>query len=535
VVLFANSTVHSSQPPWLVPNSSSERVPVLVTDSIPAFYWLPPLISGVSTLGLAILLWIRRPSLPAVVLGFYLFSIALWSFGYLMELRGVTVEQKLFWSKFEYLGHAFMPLMGLIFVLQYTGYTVAGRKGFLLMLGAIPVLTQALVWTNGMHGWIWRRFWLDHAGPYPMTGRTHGPWFWVLLSYGYLLSICSIILLFNVLFRRRGIYRWQAAVMLIGCMIPFAGNAMYAFGFGPLHQLDLTVFAFSITGISMTWGLFGLSLPRIIPVARDTVIEGMSDGVVVLDSAGSVVEVNPETCAIFGVKGAEIVGRPVSKAFSAHPEFLDVCRHTRAARVEISVTGESARRFDVKCSVLTSRFGRAVGSLIVLRDITEREAAGAKLREAHAELERRVAHRTEDLSRTIEELRDVQYQLSYSATHDSLTGLANRKMFLERLSDRLQRATKENHPRFAVLFLDVDRFKLYNDGYGHATGDLILIEIGHRLQRLFRESDTVARMGGDEFTILIEHLDQINDTARIGERSRKYCPRPSTSKVVILC
>ncbi len=502
------------------------RATDFVTVSIPASYWLPPLISGATTLALAILVWVRRPSRPAVTLGFYLFSIALWSFGYCLELRGVTVEQKLFWSKVEYFGPAFMPLMGLIFVLEYTGNIRFLRKRYFLAAAAIPVITQVLAWTNEMHGWVWERFWVDHSSPFPLTGRTHGPWFWVFLTYGYVLAVSSMILLFRVLFRRRGIYRWQAAIMLIGCMIPFAGNAMYSFGIGPFPHLDLTVFAFSITGLSMTWGLFGLALPRIIPVARDTVIEGMSDGVVVLDLAGNVIEVNPEASAIFGRKAKDIVGRPAGDVFGANPEFLELCRQSCDTRVEITVARGSTRRFDVRCSVLTSQLGRAIGSLIVLRDITEREAAQAKLRQAHAELEERVAHRTEDLSRTIQELRDAQDQLSFNATHDSLTGLANRKMFLERLSDRLQRALKENDPRFAILFLDVDRFKLYNDGYGHTTGDLILIEIGQRLRRCFRESDTVARMGGDEFTVLIEHLDQPDDAYRMGERFREALALP---------
>jgi diguanylate cyclase (GGDEF)-like protein/PAS domain S-box-containing protein len=491
----------------------------------PPTYWLPPLLAGAMNLALAVPLWVKRSSALAVTLGFYLFSAGIWSLAYCLELCGATVEEKLFWSKVEYLGPAGVSLMGLFFVLQYTGKALSFKRA--CILGIVPALTQVLAWTNEHHGLIWRHFWLDSSGPYLLTGRTHGVWYWVFLVFGYSLNFTSMYLLFRVLFRRRGIYRWQAGAMLVGCTVPFIGNAMHAFGVGPLHQLDLTVFGFSVTGFTMGIGLFRFQLPDIVPIARDVALEGMGDGVVVLDLNRAVVEVNPAAAAIFGHPAAQMVGRPATTAFQEHAEFSRFCKQLADERVEQTILSKGAvRRFDVSCSTLRNRRSRPVGYLLVLRDITEREAASERLRQANDALERRVVERTEDLSRTVVELRGLQEQLSFSALHDSLTQLPNRALFFDRLNERRERSMSRNGPSFALLFVDVDRFKVYNDGYGHDVGDAILMEVGNRLRACFRDSDTVARMGGDEFTVLVEEVSGPEAAQQLGQRCREAVSSP---------
>ena len=336
-----------------------------------------------------------------------------------------------------------------------------------------------------------------------MMARIHGAWFWVFLIYGYALCLTSIVLLVREFFSRKGIYRSQVAVLLVGCLVPFAGNWLYSLGIEPVPNLDFTVYGFFITGISMAWGLFRFQLPVIMPLARQTVFESMSDGVIALDTAGNVVEVNPEAARILGQPSTLLIGRPATTVFRPYLDLADFCVNGNGTRAELAV-GPS-RRFEVRRSLLETRKQQVLGSLIVLRDITERKATEAALRQAHAALEDRIAERTADLSRTIEELRQLEDQLTFSASHDSLTQLPNRKLFLDRVTQRLE-MTAGRAATFAILYVDIDRFKVYNDGYGHHLGDLILVEIGRRLKKCLTGSDTVARMGGDEFTILLSEV-----------------------------
>jgi diguanylate cyclase (GGDEF)-like protein/PAS domain S-box-containing protein len=491
-------------------------------------FWLLPAFAAVSSLWLAVAIWLRRPSPPAITLGLYLFSVAIWSFGYCFQLRSADLAGQVFWSKVEYLGPAGVSLAGLIFVLQYAGIYKWVTTRRILLLAIIPMITQVLVWTNGMHGLIWRRIWLDTSGSYPTMGREHGPWFWVFLVYGYGLCFISIILLARVLFLRRGIYRRQAAILLLGCTVPFIGNILYSFGAGPLANYDLTVFCFSITGISTAWGLYRFRLSVIMPAAHEIVVEGMSDGLIVLEPGGNVVHVNREAAAIFGSSASMLVGRLGVNAFQQHPRFAQLCSAPVETRVELDIdrSGEF-RRFDVKCSTLRNRRGRATGYLIVLRDISDLKAAEIQLRAAHAILEQRVDERTTDLSRTIQELQAAQQQLWFTACHDGLTGLPNRTLFLERLSTCLKPCRNQNSLSCAVFYVDVDRFKVYNDGYGHHVGDLILIEIGRRLKQCFQDCGTVARMGGDEFTVLVERFGSVDEISELAERCRQEMARPA--------
>jgi diguanylate cyclase (GGDEF)-like protein len=359
-------------------------------------------------------------------------------------------------------------------------------------------------------------------------GREHGVWFWVFLGYGYALCITAMILLARVLFLRRGIYRRQAAILLLGCVIPFIGNILYSFDTGFLSNYDLTVFCFSITGISTAWGLYRFRLSVIMPAAHEMVVEGMNDGLIVLEPGGNVVHVNREAAIIFNTPVSMLVGRLGVNAFEEQSEFAQLCAAPVETRVELDIRrSHQCRRFDVKCSTLRNRRGRPTGHLIVLRDISDLKAAELKLRAAQTVLEQRVAERTTDLSRTIQELQAAQEQLWYTACHDGLTGLPNRTLFLERLSNCLATCRNRNRLLCAVFYIDVDRFKVYNDGYGHHVGDRILVEIGNRLKECFRECGMVARMGGDEFTVLVESFESAEMMSEMAERCRQEMARPA--------
>jgi diguanylate cyclase (GGDEF)-like protein/PAS domain S-box-containing protein len=108
-------------------------------------------------------------------------------------------------------------------------------------------------------------------------------------------------------------------------------------------------------------------------------------------------------------------------------------------------------------------------------------------------------------------------QLLHQAFHDSLTGLPNRALFVDRLDHALARARRPG-TTVAVIFLDLDNFKVINDGLGHRAGDQLLVTIGERLQRCVRPGDTVARLGGDEFVVLLEDISDMNDAVLVAQR-----------------
>jgi len=128
---------------------------------------------------------------------------------------------------------------------------------------------------------------------------------------------------------------------------------------------------------------------------------------------------------------------------------------------------------------------------------------------------------------TLKQARAAEQHLQYEVTHDTLTGLPNRALLTDRLGRAMKRAQKDPSYTFAVLFLDLDRFKNVNDSLGHDVGDLLLEEIGRRLQACIHPTDTVARLGGDEFVMLLEDIADPENAVKIAERVQDELRVPS--------
>src|SRR5690606_35154789 len=118
----------------------------------------------------------------------------------------------------------------------------------------------------------------------------------------------------------------------------------------------------------------------------------------------------------------------------------------------------------------------------------------------------------------ITERKQAEEKLRYTALHDPLTNLPNRILFMDRLQQAMERARRHPACHFAVLYLDLDRFKIVNDSLGHSIGDLLLIESARRLENCLRSEDTVARLGGDEFVILLENVQDPGDIMHVASR-----------------
>ena len=160
-----------------------------------------------------------------------------------------------------------------------------------------------------------------------------------------------------------------------------------------------------------------------------------------------------------------------------------------------------------------------------IADALGRIRSTESLRRAYADLEQRIEERTRELTLANRDLRTqiiererIEARLKHEVFHDSLTGLPNRTLLMERLEDTLERYRADPTKGFAVLFMDLDRFKIINDSVGHLIGDDLLIEVGNRISACLKSKDIVARFGGDEFCILLEGAGDADTAGRVAER-----------------
>ena len=229
----------------------------------------------------------------------------------------------------------------------------------------------------------------------------------------------------------------------------------------------------------------------------EAVTASLGEGVVAVDAEGVVTFANPAAEQLLGWCQSDLVGRAITATLdpdgrslsgAGQPEWVHLPR-LRAGETMRMDEHQVSRRDGTSVPVaLTAspvvRAGQVVGAVIVLRDVRDRKA-----------LEERLLHQ---------------------AFHDDLTGLPNRSVFLDRLEHARTRGASDGSTQ-AVLFIDVDRFKLINDSLGHRVGDEVLRAVAYRLAGVLSTADTVARFGGDEFTVLLENLPGPGAAARTAE------------------
>ncbi len=396
-------------------------------------------------------------------------GVGVWCLGCVVELLAGGLDGKLLGCQIEYLGIASVPLNWFLLIISYLQHDAWLTRARVWGLWAVPLCTIALIWTNAWHHLMYARVALAPTDALPNWQITYGPWFVVHISYSWLLVLAGLVVILLSLRNIAPVYRRQTLALLAAALLPFLFNILYVLRLGPLPGCDLTPVAFAFSGVGLLLAIRVFRMIEVAPIARNAVFESMRDGVIVLDTRGRVLDTNPALRAILGTESGVLFGADAGALFSAWlpPEVL----HETAGMHTVRLTdGEGAVRwFDLRASLLAPRRGR----LLVLRDITD--------------------------------LHTLQEQLNMLAYFDAVTGLPNRVLAHDRMKLELARV-KRHQTRLAVLFLDVDGFKRVNDTHGHAAGDRLLHEIGRRMLGCVRETDTVARVGGDEFIVVISDL-----------------------------
>ncbi len=231
--------------------------------------------------------------------------------------------------------------------------------------------------------------------------------------------------------------------------------------------------------------------------------ENMSDLVCLHDAQGRYVYLSPSSKNLLGYAPEDLLGKTLYELI--HPEDV------MSVRIELDLPVS-----DVQASQLINyRIRKSSGDYIWF------ETFAQPIFDEQGQLVNLVTS-----SRDITDRKQVEDQLLHGALHDALTNLPNRVLFMDRLEQAIKHRHRDPAVTFAVLFLDLDRFKVINDSLGHSIGDQLLIELAKRLQRSVRESDTIARLGGDEFAILLDEISSEDDAQRAAERIQKSLSQP---------
>ncbi|MDD8025033.1 MAG: histidine kinase N-terminal 7TM domain-containing protein [Acidobacteriota bacterium] len=419
---------------------------------------------------LALYTWFRRRTSITFPFVGLLAGAALYAFGYAWELASTRIEGMLTWTRVEYLGIVVIPIFWLMIATLFAGRSRWLSKPILAAMVGFSALTVVIIWTNPLHHLYHRSLSLSTAGPFPLLLTEKGVWFWMFQIYVNLALAIGTMMLISALIRSSAAYRKQAALMVCGALIPWLGYAAYAFGISP-YGLDTGPFGLILIGPLFALGLFRFRLLDLVPVARDAVFLGMTEGVIVLDDANRVIDCNPAARRLFPGLGSNAVGHPISEVLKRYPAACGLLNRSAEPGAEIGIEIDGRLRYyQVRLSPIRNRRGRVICRALSFGDSTEQTV--------------------------------LRKRLSSLASTDELTGAANRRAFLEQGRREIARAKRSGHA-LSLIIIDLDHFKAINDRWGHAAGDAALVEACRRFKSGLRAGDTLGRHGGEEFAILL--------------------------------
>lgn len=446
--------------------------------------------------------WSKRPDPLRSALMWLMVSLALWSGFAGIEAAATTMETKWFWSKMAYLGTCTTPPLLLVVAIHLCRLQTWLRPGVLVLLFSLPVTTILLAATNQWHQLVWTGM----SPPSPVTNLSvyhHGVWFWPgLVLPSYACGLAATILIVQRQLRTRHPFRRRSLYLLAGALVPWAGNITYIAGASPVAGLDLTPLAFTVSGMLYGTAILRHQLLDLIPVARDTLIERMEDGVVV-DHEGRIVDLNPAACQLLAVAEKDAIGRDFAGLLPDHHGIrtaLAAIRHTDDTLTRELTMGN--RFLQLRATVLQAGQSGS-GRLFVLRDVTGLVEARQRLKATNVELQERI-RQAESLAR----------QITRQAALDPLTGLFNRGHLDEVLEREIHTALRQDRP-LAVAIIDIDHFKRLNDRHGHQAGDKVLRELAALIQQVPLQGQIACRFGGEEFVLVIPGLSSIEVVAHL--------------------
>lgn len=352
------------------------------------FVILAPL-GVISLLGVTVYLWRYRQtsSVPSFI---WLVMASLgWLVFNLLELLASSGAGTLTLAKLTYIFIASAPLVWLAFAFEYTGkqeWLAPRRFGPLCI---IPALTVVLALTNDFHGLIWDSYEFLRAGRFlAMRVTRYGPAFWAHTVQAYMVMFVGAFLVAREGISSFRLYRRQSIWLVLGAIAPLLANVVYILHLIPGQTKDFSAISFAMGGILYTVGVVRFQLFDLKPIARNQLIDSMSDAMMVLDQQSRIVDLNPAAEALLRKPADEVVGRRPTEVRPSWDPIVGEFRHKTAVHVEIQTNGEGgARWYDLRISPLADRQGRPTGRLVVLHDITARKQVEAERERLIADLD----------------------------------------------------------------------------------------------------------------------------------------------------
>ena len=374
-------------------------------------YFIPHFVSLAISIGVGWYAWLHRAHTGTRAYALLALGEAIWIFGYIFELSSPTLAGKIFWDNFQWLGTMAVPGAAIVFALRYTGEPIPARHVTLPLIAILPLAATALAYANPAH-LVSLNPRLIPAPPLEALTYDYGPLFWAFVFYIDGLVMAALVLLTRAALLSSPYQRASSILVIAGLLIPLAGTPLVVFNITLEGQRDIAPLTFAAGNLLVALGLFRFRLLDIVPVARDKVIESMSEAVIVVDMDDRIVDINPEGLARLGQTARQVLGRPVEEVYGQWQTLIDRYRAVFEGRITFDVPVEGDTRwFEMTITPLLGEDRQRAGRVLVVRDITVQEQAAQWQRDVQVRLEKLVEERTAELKASNDRLRLAQFTL----------------------------------------------------------------------------------------------------------------------------
>ncbi len=343
--------------------------------------------AGLLTIGVGVYSWRQRPAPGAKMITIISFSATWWAFCNAFQVMTTDLAAMLFWDNTKTIGIVIIPVAWIALSLEYSGYGRFLTRRFWVLASLEPCASIVMGLTDLFHGLVHESPRIDTSGPFPYLEYEFGVGLLVDLAYGYLLlSLGAALIIWKQLHLSRFYYA-QTVAILAAMILPTISHVIWAAGLLSPPVLDITPIFFSISSLLFAWAVLHQGLLGIVPLALDSAVRSMNDGVIVLDEEDRVVHLNPAMEQMVGQRTIDVRGLPADQLLSGWPELRSIALSREYGRKGIAWSEKTNHpHYEVHIAPLRDKSDNLVGTLFVLHNITDLRHAQEELQQHAIEL-----------------------------------------------------------------------------------------------------------------------------------------------------
>lgn len=399
---------------------------------------------------------------------FLCLAVSFYMYGYSAEISSTTFEQALFWNRFQYIGIPFVSALWFTIALMYTGRINVRKRWLIGFIYLIPVMTFLLRFTNDWHHLYFASISYRRLGERLLLIREYGIGTYIQMVHSSFMVIASMVIYLHEFTRKKEQEHTKIHLMVLASFFVILGLILNVINPAKLY-IEFVVLFLPITCIVVIIAIMRYDFLEVKSMARNMVFENSTDAMLLLNHTSKVVDYNSAADDLFSQLGISLRETDLATLLVDHEAFYEAMNSESFEHFQLTFNDEH-NHYEVSTQHIHNDSGVKHGLLKSIRNITQ-------------------THRLNE-------------NLLREATTDELSGLLNRREFM-RMGNEAVKAKQSKDEEIHLLMLDIDYFKRINDNYGHIAGDKVISIFGRILVQNFREDDVVARLGGEEFGVIL--------------------------------